>query len=253
MPCPYNCNAAKIHRHQHWQAEHAIIRAMARPRKRSANKPSRPSRPVESGTRFQNLAASLAEIGRSFYQRGWVFGTSGNFSAVVSERPLRLAITPTGLDKGALDADQFLEIDEAARVVRGKGLPSAETGLHLAIVRGRGAGAVLHTHSLWSTVLSDVFSGDGAVALEGFEMLKGLRDVRTHEHREILPILENSQDISGLAEQVQVLLKRDPAVHGFLLRRHGLYTWGQNLAEAQRHIEILEFLLEILGRSRNGV
>src|ERR1700693_1460699 len=121
MPCPYNCNATKIHRHQHWQAEHAIIRSMSAARKRSTSNSSRRSRRVESGACFQNLAASLAEVGRSFYQRGWVFGTSGNFSAVVGERPLRLAITPTGLDKGALDADQFLEIDEAARVVRGTG------------------------------------------------------------------------------------------------------------------------------------
>jgi methylthioribulose-1-phosphate dehydratase len=226
---------------------------MPRAKKRSASNSSRHSRQNESDARFQNLAGDLAEIGRSFYQRGWVFGTSGNFSAVVSERPLRLAITPTALDKGALDAKQFLEIDEAARVLRGNGLPSAETGLHLAIVRTRGAGAVLHTHSLWSTLLSDVFFADGAVTLEGFEMLKGLRGVHTHEHREILPIFENSQDIARLSEQVQALLKRDPAVHGFLLRRHGLYTWGQDLAEAKRHVEILEFLLEILGRSRNGV
>ena len=91
------------------------------------------------------------------------------------------------------------------------------------------------------------------MALEGFEMLKGLRDVHTHEHRETLPILENSQDIAQLAEQVQVLLHRDPDIHGFLLRRHGLYTWGRDLAEAKRHVEILEFLLEALGRSRNGV
>jgi methylthioribulose-1-phosphate dehydratase len=222
-------------------------------KKRSASKPPKRSRRKESGARFQNLTAALAEIGRSFYQRGWVFGTSGNFSAVVSERPLRLAITPTGLDKGALGPEQFLEIDEAARVVRVDGLPSAETGLHLAIVRTRGAGAILHTHSLWSTLLSEAFSADGAVALEGFEMLKGLRDVHTHEHREILPILENCQDIAQLAEKVQALLKRDPAVHAFLLRRHGLYTWGQDLAEAKRHVEVLEFLLEILGRSRTGV
>jgi len=226
---------------------------MSAAKKRSASKPSRRSRRKESGARFQNLTAALAEIGRIFYQRGWVFGTSGNFSAVVSERPLRLAITPTGLDKGALGAEQFLEIDEAARVLRGDGLPSAETGLHLAIVRTCGAGAVLHTHSLWSTLLSDFFAADGAVALEGFEMLKGLRDVHTHEHREILPILENCQDIAQLAEKVQALLKRDPAVHAFLLRRHGLYTWGQDLAEAKRHVEVLEFLLEILGRSRTGV
>jgi len=222
-------------------------------RKRSAINPSRRSRREKSGARFQNLADALAQIGRSFYQRGWVFGTSGNFSAVVSERPLRLAITPTGLDKGALEAGQFLEIDEAARVVRGNGMPSAETGLHLAIVRTRGAGAVLHTHSLWSTVLSDVFSADGALALDGFEMLKGLRDIHTHEHREILPIFENCQNIAQLATQVEALLKHEPAVHGFLLRRHGLYTWGQDLAEAKRHVEILEFLLEALGRSRTGV
>jgi methylthioribulose-1-phosphate dehydratase len=206
-----------------------------------------------SSARFEALAGALAETGKSFYQRGWVFGTSGNFSAVVSERPLRLAITPTGLDKGALDPKQFLEIDEEARVVRGDGFPSAETELHLAIVRTRKAGAVLHTHSLWSTVLSEVFADDGAVALEGFEMLKGLRGVRTHEHREILPIFENCQDIARLARQVDTLLNRDAAVHGFLLRRHGLYTWGENLSEAKRHVEVLEFLLEAHGRSRNGV
>ena len=171
----------------------------------------------------------------------------------MSERPLRLAITPTGLDKGGLDANQFLEIDETARVIRGNAQPSAETALHLAIVRARGAGAVLHTHSLWSTLLSEVFFADRAVALEGFEMLKGLRDIHTHQHREILPIFENCQDISQLAEQVDALLDGDPATHGFLLRRHGLYTWGKDLAEATRHVEVLEFLLELLGRSRNGV
>lgn len=171
----------------------------------------------------------------------------------MSERPLRLAITPTGLDKGALDADQFLEIDEAARVIRGTGLPSAETELHLAIVRACGAGAVLHTHSMWSTLLSDSFAADGGVPLEGFEMLKGLRDVQTHEHREILPIFENSQDIARLAKKIQALLESEPGLHGFLLRRHGLYTWGKDLPDAKRHVEVLEFLLQVLGRSKSGV
>lgn len=226
---------------------------MAAAKKRSASKASREPRKQHPKARFEDLAVALAEIGRSFYERGWVFGTSGNFSAVVSEQPLRLAITPTGLDKGALDPQLLLEIDEQARVVRGDGKPSAETGLHLAIVRTRGAGAVLHTHSLWSTLLSDVFAAEEAVPLEGFEMLKGLRGIQTHEHREVLPIFENCQDIAQLAAQVKARLQSDAAVHGFLLRRHGLYTWGQDLAEAKRHAEVLEFLLEVLGRSRSGV
>lgn len=232
---------------------HAIIRPMPRSKKGSAGKPSRRSRRNESSGRFAELSAALAEIGRNFYQRGWVFGTSGNFSAVVSERPLRLAITPTGLDKGALEPKQFLEIDDRARVVRGQGKPSAETGLHVAIARTRGAGAVLHTHSLWSTVLSGANAAVGSVTIEGFEMLKGLQGVHTHEHREILPIFENSQDIAQLATQVHARLESDPAIHGFLLRRHGLYTWGRDLAEAKRHVEILEFLLEALGRLKSGV
>jgi methylthioribulose-1-phosphate dehydratase len=198
---------------------------------------------------FAEAAAKLAEIGRGFYPRGWVLGTSGNFSAVVSREPLRLAITSTGLDKGCLTRAQFLEIDEAANVVHGDGRPSAEALLHLAIVQGAGADAVLHTHSVWSTVLSGTHARHGGIALEGYEMLKGLAGVSTHKHREWLPILENSQDMVELADRVSRTLEGSPGIHGFLLQEHGLYTWGESLAEAKRHVEILEFLMEVLVRS----
>ena len=200
-------------------------------------------------TNFADVAACLTQIGRGFYARGWVLGTSGNFSAVLTREPLRLAITPTGLDKSKLRPTHFLEIDRAANVVRGHGCPSAETLLHLAIVRCREAAAVLHTHSVWSTVLSDAHARHGGIALEGYEMLKGLEGVRTHQHREWLPIFENSQDMVELGEHVSQMLREQPGIHGFLLRGHGLYTWGAGLHEAKRHVEILEFLMEVLVRS----
>jgi methylthioribulose-1-phosphate dehydratase len=202
-----------------------------------------------NGTRFAEAAAGLAEIGRGFHARGWVLGTSGNFSAVISRGPLRLAITSTGLDKGSLTPAEFLEIDEAANVVRGDGRPSAEALLHLAIVRGVYAGTVLHTHSVWGTVLSGSHASEGGIALEGYEMLKGLEGVRTHKHREWLPILENSQDMVELGDRVSKILQASPGIHGFLLKEHGLYTWGAGLQEAKRHVEILEFLMEVLVRS----
>src|SRR5437773_1962622 len=195
---------------------------------------------------FAEAAACLAEIGKGFHARGWVLGTSGNFSAVISREPLRLAITSTGLDKGRLTSAQFLEMDDGANVVRGDGRPSAEALLHLAIARGADAGAVLHTHSVWSTVLSGSHATQGGMALEGFEMLKGLEGVRTHKHREWLPILENSQDMIELGERVSKTLRESPGIHGFLLKEHGLYTWGAGLQEAKRHVEILEFLMEVL-------
>lgn len=197
---------------------------------------------------FQELAQQLADIGRLFYSRGWVFGTSGNFSAVLSQNPLALAITTSGMDKGLLEARDIVEIDGAGRVARGGGRPSAETALHLAIVRARGAGAVLHTHSIWSTILSE--AGTAEVAIDGYEMLKGLDGVSTHVHREPLPIIENTQDWAAAVPAVEALLRRQPTAHGFLIRRHGLYTWGRDLSEAKRHVEILEFLLEAMGRKR---
>ena len=198
----------------------------------------------------KELQLALAAIGHSFYSRNWVLGTSGNFSAVVSAEPLRLVITPSGAHKGQLSGDEFLEIDGDAAVVRGSGKPSAETLLHLEIVRARGAGAVLHTHSVWSTILSDVHASAGGFEITGFEMLKGLAGVQTHEHREWIPIVGNDQDMARLAKVVRQTLQRHPAAHAFLLQRHGLYTWGPTIADAERQIEILEFLLEAVGRSR---
>jgi methylthioribulose-1-phosphate dehydratase len=220
--------------------------------KKTAKRRNRPLGKPQSrsnGTQFAVTTACLAEIGRGFHARGWVLGTSGNFSAVISREPLRLAITSTGLDKGSLSPAQFLEMDESANIVRGEGRPSAEALLHLAIVRGVDAGAVLHTHSVWSTVLSGSHASQGGIALEGYEMLKGLEDVRTHKHREWLPILENSQDMVELGDRVTKTLRATPRIHGFLLREHGLYTWGGSLQDAKRHVEILEFLMEVLVRS----
>src|SRR5688572_4449318 len=194
------------------------------------------------------LAPRIAEIARQCYARGWSPGTSGNFSAVVTRDPLRLAITASGVDKGTLTAGDILEIDGLGKVVGGSGRPSAEASLHLAIVRSRGAGAVLHTHSIWSTILSEA-DGDG-LALEGYEMLKGLAGVASEDHRERLPILENTQDWPAAAPGVEAMLAEHPEAHGFLIRRHGLYTWGRDLAEARRHLETLEFLFEVMGRKR---
>jgi methylthioribulose-1-phosphate dehydratase len=217
-------------------------------RTRGAPRPEVFTRDDES-KRFESLSRALAEAGRAFYSRGWALGTSGNFSAVISREPLRLAITSTGLDKGTLAAEQFLEIDGSCEVVRGDGKPSAEALLHVTVVRQVNAGAVLHTHSVWSTVLSGLHAAEGGLALEGYEMLKGLEGVRTHKHREWLPILENSQNMTELSGSVSATLRETPGIHGFLLREHGLYSWGASLQAAKRHVEILEFLMEVLVRA----
>ena len=201
------------------------------------------------GAGFPELTRQLSALGRRFDRRNWVSGTSGNFSAVVRRQPLRLAITASAAHKGSLSPSQFLEIDGDGNVVgRRRGRPSAEARLHLEIVTARGAGAVLHTHSVWGTILSDLHAEESGLAIQGLEMLKGLDGVTTHAHREWVPIVENDQDMTALAGRVRAVLGADRGIHGFLLRGHGLYTWGATLADATRHVEILEFLFEVVGR-----
>ena len=193
--------------------------------------------------------AELAEAGREFYRRGWVLGTSGNFSMLLARKPLRICVTASGIEKGNLDETNFLELDDDAEILQGFGKPSAETLLHLTIYRFMPkARSILHTHSVWGTILSDHYFEQGAIEIEGYEMLKGLAGVKTHEHTEKVPIVENSQDYIALSHVIENVIRDNDGIHGIYLRRHGLYTWGESVAEARRHVEIFEFLFEVIGR-----
>ena len=198
-----------------------------------------------------NLRAALVSVGQDFYRRGWVMGTSGNFSVMASARPFALLMTPSGAHKGRLKPADLLVLDAQGRATPRSRKPSAEMLLHLEIVNARGAGAVLHTHSVWSTILSDRHAARQGFAIEGYEMLKGLEGVTTHEHREWIPILANDQDMPRLAGRLRDALAAHTGAHAVLLSGHGMYTWGRTIDEAARHVEILEFLLEVAGHGHS--
>ena len=200
---------------------------------------------------FETQIDALREIGNQFHARGWSLGTSSNYSVVTRREPLELLITASGKDKGNLSRDDFVCVDgEGFPIAADQPRASAETLLHIAIAEQPDVGAVMHTHSIWGTLLSDLYFNDNGFRIENYEMLKGLDGVTTHEHAEWVPIFENTQDIPALAEGVRQCLKdpQNPIQHGFLIRQHGLYTWGHNLDEARRHIEIFEFLFECVTR-----
>lgn len=194
---------------------------------------------------------ALIEAGQVFWNRSWSVGTSSNYSAVVSRDPLTLLVTASGKHKGKLTRSDFVLTNADGKpTIDGQPKSSAETLLHCLAAEDSNVGAVLHTHSVWSTVLSDRFAPQGGILLEGYEMLKGLSGVTTHEHREWLPIFNNTQDIPELAQRVREAAAdfEHPFPHGYIIRRHGIYTWGADVAEAFRQVEIIEFLLECVGR-----
>jgi methylthioribulose-1-phosphate dehydratase len=202
---------------------------------------------------------SLRAIGREFHQRGWSLGTSSNYSLVLSRSPLELLVTASGKDKSALGRDDFVRVDSAGRVCDGSDRrSSAETLLHCTIAELIPAvGAILHTHSVWATLLSRTDLPAGSLRIQGYEMLKGLDGIATHDTHEDVPILPNTQDMKELSDAIRCRCAGldftgpgRPPVHGFLIAGHGLYTWGRDLAEARRQIEIFEFLFECTARAR---
>lgn len=197
--------------------------------------------------------SELIGIGREFHGRGWSLGTSSNYSVVTHRDPLRLTITGSGFDKGRLTPADFVQVDAHGCPLTAAGpKPSAETLLHALLARCAGAGAVLHTHSICGTVLSELHAADGKLILSGYEMLKGLAGVTTHATEVAITIVPNTQDITTLAAELEPRVSGPtPEIrHGFLMAGHGLYTWGRDLAEARRHIEVLEFLFEVVTRKR---
>ena len=195
-------------------------------------------------------AAALCRVGRLFGERQWCLATGGNFSLRADAG--HCLITQSGKDKSSLDPGDLMLCDFDGRAVDASLRPSAEAALHTALYRQDPAiGAVLHTHSVTSTVLSRSLASD--MVLSGFEMQKAIRGVRSHEESLAIALFENTQDMALLAAAVIGRLTSGAlTAPGFLVRGHGLYAWGADLAEAQRHVEGFEFLLACAWRERHA-
>ena len=196
---------------------------------------------------FKVFADQLADIARWAYRKGWAPATSTNYSVRLPEHatPAFCVITSSGVDKETIDPDRVLAVDRLGVPVNGCTLkPSAETPLHVMLYRAMGAGAVLHTHSMAAALLSRSVGESGCLKLSGWELLKGLDGIETHDCEVVLPVFPNSQDIPALADHIESHLPRTQPCYGFLLAGHGLYAWGKDLMTAKRHLEVFEFLLQ---------
>ena len=196
---------------------------------------------------FKTIAEQLVQIARWASRMGWAPATSTNYSVRLPDdaAPAYCAITSSGVNKGTIETEHILAIDQYGKPIDADGLtPSAEPPLHLLLYRTMGAGAVLHTHSLPAALLSQLARDEGRVLLSGWELLKGLNGIDTHDVEIFLPVFPNSQDMQALSTCVERSISRERSCYGFLLAGHGLYAWGKDVSEAKRHLEVFEYLLQ---------
>ncbi len=178
------------------------------------------------------------------HSKGYAPATSSNYSFRIPAAK-DIVISASGIDKGEFSEDDLMKVDLKGVPINDDRKPSAETLLHTMIYnRLPEIACVLHTHTVYNTVLSTIYRFDKELKLGGFEVLKGLEGINTHEVSIKIPIFENSQEMPKLAEKISAHWEEHPDMKGFLLAGHGLYSWGSSIASAKRHIELLEFLFE---------
>ncbi|MDR3385899.1 MAG: methylthioribulose 1-phosphate dehydratase [Rudaea sp.] len=191
---------------------------------------------------LDSCARAIAATGAKLGALGLTPATSSNFSMRLDDA--HVAITISGRDKGALTSTDIMVVDLNGRAIDTSARPSAETLLHTQIYRCYPqANAVLHTHSRTQTVASRLFAAAGAVRIEGYELIKAIAGHVTHATYIDVPVFPNTQDMQELVDRVDAFIRADKSLYGYLIDGHGIYTWGRDMAEAERHIEAFEFLL----------
>lgn len=186
---------------------------------------------------------------RQFYSLGWVTGTGGGISM---RRGAHLYIAPSGVQKERVLPEQLFvqTVDDRDICVPEGGLKrSACTPLFLLAYRMRGAGAVIHTHSQQAVLATLLFPGDEFRATH-LEMIKGVwshtlgRCLRYDEPL-VVPIIENTPLEEELADSMEEAMRRYPGSPAVLVRRHGLYVWGDTWQRAKTMCECLDYVLQV--------
>ena len=192
--------------------------------------------------------AALCAACQRFGSRGWCSATSGNFSTRIDAA--HCLITQSGRDKSRLGEHDVMICGLDGVAIDAACHSSAETPLHCLLYElDSTVGAVLHTHSVCATMLSQ--HGGKEIQIRGYEMQKALTGIASHEEGIAVKIFTNDQDMQALARRVEDAWHAGAlSLPGFLIAGHGLYAWGRTLDEAVRHIEGFEFLFECVWQER---
>ncbi|MEM9456839.1 MAG: methylthioribulose 1-phosphate dehydratase [Myxococcota bacterium] len=191
----------------------------------------------------------ICELCRQFYGLGWVSGTGGGIS-IRAEAGIYMA--PSGVQKERIAPEDIYLLDgqqldrcEVRRAPATAGLKISECQpLFYNAFRERGAGAVIHSHSLWAVLAARVASPDGRAgvfACEGLEMQKGLRGKGCFERVEV-PIIANTAREAELTESMAMAMRSHPDVDAVIVAGHGVYVWGQTWVQAKTQAECYDYL-----------
>ncbi|KAK1726190.1 hypothetical protein CaCOL14_002748 [Colletotrichum acutatum] len=209
-----------------------------------------------------NLIPSLCA---KFWTLGWVTGTGGGCS--IRDDDL-VYLAPSGVQKELMKPQDIYVLSLAAQEASLKNRvylrsppsykPSQCTPLFLAAFTRRGAGCCIHTHSHWAVLVTLILEGqaraggnDKLFEINNIEQIKGFGkgfqkqgNLGYHDTLRI-PVIENTAHEEDLTEFLEEAMDKYPDTYAVLVRRHGVYVWGDNVHKAKTQCESLDYLFQL--------
>lgn len=200
--------------------------------------------PINEGTlaSMERARGLIVELCTEMYRKGWASGTGGGVSIRESDS---IFMAPSGVQKERLSVEDLFELSLEGEILKAPTDPSLRLSacapLFMSAYKLRGAGAVLHSHSM-NAMLATLIS-EREFCVTHLEMMKGISGTGYHDEL-VVPIIENTAHECDLADSLAEAITRYPESHAVLVRRHGVYVWGRDWAQAKVHAECYDYLFE---------
>jgi len=186
----------------------------------------------------------IVELCKLFYTLGWAQGTGGGVSV---KHKGRVYMAPSGVQKEMIDPrDIFVLSEDGATVLEGprltRNLKLSECApLFCNAFTLRAAGACLHSHSTWAVLATVLDETSREFACTQLEMMKGIPGVGFYDVLRV-PIVENTARECELTERMAAAMQQYPSTYAVLVRRHGVYVWGESWQKAKSIAECYDYL-----------
>lgn len=202
----------------------------------------------------------IPELCRQFYQLGWVTGTGGGVSIRLDGR---VYVAPSGVQKERIQPEDIFVLAEDGETIlehprSSRPLKISEcTPLFFNAYNIRNAGACLHSHSQNAVLVTMLFEKEFRIS--HVEMVKGITNAVTKNalgFRDtlVVPIIENTDFEKDLTESMKACMIEYPETNAVLVRRHGIYVWGDTWQRAKGMVECLDYLFELgIKMKANGI
>jgi L-fuculose-phosphate aldolase len=183
----------------------------------------------------QQLKEDIVRVCRMLHRKNYLAATDGNVSVRLGDLVLT---TPSGINKGLMEAYQVITVDLEGRVLAGEGTPTSEIRMHLLAYELRPEiSAVVHAHLPYAT----------ACTLAGVSLLEPILPEVVITLGGIPTAPYATPGSEAVPEAIRDFIREYDAI---LLSRHGAMTVGRDVTDAYNKMEKLEHTARVMLAAR---